>query len=369
MNPFIRETAVSVTAIPVIYILLRLVFKKSIMFKLAAITVYFTVWVAYTAKISVHFGGIYAIISPVSNIVLGFMVYSYINKMLTRPLIKTTMQLETVSQGNLSIDIAKINNKNELGLLNKSMLHLRDALTKVTSHIKTHSNGLLIMGNEINLSSEEFAQHTAEHAKSIEQVSSTMEEIAANSASNVENARQTEKESQKALESIYEVLDKSKEAVAANRKIFEKINVINEISFQTNLLALNASIEAARAGEQGKGFSVVATEVGKLSEGTNKAAEEIVAIVRSGMQVAETSGKLVEEVVPEIEKTLELVQKIMNSSVEQNSGIEQVNNAMQKMNRVLQKDASFSESLASNAEKLVLQAEELQQMISYFKIV
>lgn len=365
MNPLLKEMIITMSIVPIAWIIMRIIFKHSIMFKFSFITSCFALFAGYMSKVGLIAGGRLPVV--ITNIVVGIIVYAYINKILTHPLNKLITQLQTVSKGNLSIDVTKDKNQNELGVLNNSLFHLQNILQKVILTIRTHSNDLLTMGNQVNSSSEKLLQISTEQASSIEEVSSTMEQISASSVSNAENAHQTEQVSQQTLRSIHDILHKSQAAVTANRAIFDKINVINEIAFQTNLLALNAAVEAARAGDQGKGFAVVAAEVGKLSEGSKKAAEEIVAIVESGLEVSEDSGKLVEATVPQIENMLELVQKIATASVEQNSGISQVNNAIQQMSAAIQQNTNFSDTLSGNAEKLVTQAEQLRDAIAFFK--
>jgi methyl-accepting chemotaxis protein len=159
-----------------------------------------------------------------------------------------------------------------------------------------------------------------------------------------------------------------KETVTAMRQIAEKVSIIEEIAYQTNLLALNAAIEAARAGEHGRGFAVVATEVRKLAERSQSAAKEISGLAAFSVAVAERSGRLLDQLVPGIRKTADLVQEVAAASSEQSSGVGQINKAMSRVDQVTQRNASAAEELASTAEEMASQAEALQQLVSYFRL-
>jgi methyl-accepting chemotaxis protein len=195
-----------------------------------------------------------------------------------------------------------------------------------------------------------------------------MEQMASNIKQNADNAQQTEKIALKAAQDAREGGKAVAETVGAMKEIAAKITIVEEIARQTNLLALNAAIEAARAGEHGKGFAVVASEVRKLAERSQTAAAEISKLSRSSVDVAEKAGEMLGRIVPDIQRTAELVQEINAASNEQNSGAEQINKAIQQLDQVIQQNASATEETASTSEELSSQSEQLLESIGFFKI-
>src|SRR5439155_13126841 len=134
--------------------------------------------------------------------------------------------------------------------------------------------------------------------------------MSASIAKNADNSRALEQTAVKGAKDGQESGAAVMETVTAMRAIAEKISIIEEIAYQTNLLALNAAIEAARAGDHGKGFAVVATEVRKLAERSQVAAQDIGQVASSSVDLAERAGKLLDNMVPNIKKTSDLVQEI-----------------------------------------------------------
>jgi len=241
-----------------------------------------------------------------------------------------------------------------------------DHLTDVISKVHTNTDLSADSAQEVNSTAQEIGQGSSEQAASLEQISSAMEQMSANIRQSADNAGQTEQIAQKAANDAEESGKSVSEAVVAMKSIAEKISIIEEIARQTNLLALNAAIEAARAGEHGKGFAVVAAEVRKLAERSQKAAGEIGDLSGSTVGIAEQAGEKLLKLVPDIQKTAELVQEISVASREQDTGSEEINRAIQQLDQTVQRSAASAEELAASAGELTGQAEEQRQTMSFF---
>jgi len=300
-------------------------------------------------------------------LLLGAGVALWIVTGITRGLKRAHEATSAVASGELTEDI-EITSNDEIGDLLTSMQQMVDKLRDVVGEVISGAMNVSSGSEELSASSESLSQGATEQAASVEQVSSSMEEMAANISQNADNARQTESISLKAAENAKSGGKAVNQTVQAMKDIAEKISIIEEIARQTNLLALNAAIEAARAGEHGKGFAVVAAEVRKLAERSGQAAGEISEMSTSSVQVAEEAGTMLEQLVPDIQKTADLVQEIAASSKEQDSGAAQINKAVQQLDQVIQQNASASEEMASTSEELSSQAESLQQSIEYFRV-
>jgi methyl-accepting chemotaxis protein len=216
--------------------------------------------------------------------------------------------------------------------------------------------------------SQQLSQGASEQAAAAEESTSSMEEMTSSVQQNADSARQTDKIASKAAEDAKSGGEAVAQTVHAMKEVAEKISIIEEIARKTDLLALNAAVEAARAGEHGKGFAVVASEVRKLAERSQTAAAEISRLTADGVKTADGAGQLLAKLVPDIQKTAELVREIAAASAEQSTGANQVNKAIQQLDQVIQQNASASEEMASTAEELSSQAEVLQSAIAFFKV-
>jgi len=157
------------------------------------------------------------------------------------------------------------------------------------------------------------------------------------------------------------------QSVGAMRQIADRIRIVREIARQTDLLALNAAIEAARAGSHGKGFAVVASEVRKLAERSQEAAAEIDLLSSDTLQASELAGERLGQLVPDIERTAELVSEISAACREQSVGIGQISQAIVQLDQVTQANAGAANEMAATAEQLAQEAGQLHESIRFFR--
>lgn len=303
-------------------------------------------------------------------IILGIIFATIINNSIRVGINKGVAIATTIADGDVSINIehAYLNRGDEIGELSRALQKMVDKLREIVESMVAGANNIASASEQTSSTAQQLSQGANEQASSVEEVSSTMEEMSSNIQQNSDNAQETEKIATFSAEGIKRVAASAQNSLISAKNISDKIGIINDIAFQTNILALNAAVEAARAGEHGRGFAVVAAEVRKLAENSKLAANEIVELAKSSVQMTEEGGKQMLAILPEIEKTAKLVQEIAAASLEQNNGGIQINNAIQQLNTITQQNASASEEMASNAEELTSQAEQLRETVSYFKL-
>jgi methyl-accepting chemotaxis protein len=276
-----------------------------------------------------------------------------------------TANAKQVAQGNLMIELKK---RSENDDLMESLANMVDKLKEIVREVQAAADSVATSGQELSATAQTLSQGATEQAASAEEISASMEEMSSSIKQNADNSSQTEKIASKSANDAREGGKAVNETVLAMKEIATKISIIEEIARQTNLLALNAAIEAARAGEHGKGFAVVASEVRKLAERSQTAAGEISELSGRSVQVAESAGQMLTAILPDIQRTAELVQEISASSKEQDAGADQVNRAIQQLDQVIQQNASAAEEMASTTEELAGQAEQLKSTIAFFTI-
>jgi methyl-accepting chemotaxis protein len=291
----------------------------------------------------------------------------FVGSSIATPLKSAVISLNKMADGDLTVEIPNGGN-DETGKLLTAMLSMKTKLSAVVADVQETARNVASGSQELSATAQHMSQGATEQAASAEEVSSSMEEMAAGIRQNTDNALQTEKI---AVKSAFDAKEGGKavsETVRAMNEIATRIGIVEEIARQTNLLALNAAIEAARAGEHGKGFAVVASEVRKLAERSQHGAGEISGLSTRSVAIAEQAGSMLARMVPDIQRTAELVQEISASNREQDCGAGQINEAIQKLDHVIQQNASAAEKMAFTSEELSLQSEQLSKAVAFFKI-
>jgi methyl-accepting chemotaxis protein len=272
---------------------------------------------------------------------------------------------DKIASGNLHID--RHEKPAEQGVY-AALFNMREKLIEIVTAINNNADVISNATEEVASTSESLSQSTSEQSASVEQTSASIEQMSAGISQNNENSKLTEQIATESANDAIEGGEAVKQTVSAMSQIADKISIIEDIAYQTNILALNASIEAARAGSHGRGFSVVAAEVRKLAERSQSAASEISQLTSSSEDIAKRAGTLLERIVPNIQKTADLVQEISAASDEQAIGTSQIADAMGQLDSVTQQNAAASEQLAATAEEAKSQVKSLSEQLLFFKL-
>lgn len=275
--------------------------------------------------------------------------------------------MRAISEG----DLTKTIDKQYEGVFHEMKEYANSTVLKLSmiiGEINTATDAMSSAAQQVSTTAQSLSQAASEQAAGVEETSASIEQMTASISQNTENAKVTDNMARKSAGEAAEGGEAVKATVSAMKQIAQKISIIDDIAYQTNLLALNAAIEAARAGEHGKGFAVVAAEVRKLAERSQVAAQEIGTVAINSVELAERAGKLLNEIVPSITKTSDLVQEISAASQEQASGVNQINSAVTQLSQTTQQNASSSEELAATAEEMSGQADQLQQTVAFFRV-
>ncbi len=287
-------------------------------------------------------------------------------RLIAKSLVDVASQAERAADGDLSVRIA-VKHRDEIGQMGLSLNRMLESFQNIIIQVQQSTTQTADASRQLAQGSEQLSSGAGEQASSIEETSASLEEMSASITQNADNSRKMEEMALKGAQEGEDSDKAVKETLEAMKAIADKISFVEDIAYQTNLLALNAAIEAARAGEHGRGFAVVAAEVRKLAERSQAAAKDISSLSGSSVKVAERASQSLGELVPAVRKTAELVQEVAAASLEQASGVAQVNKAMTQVDQVTQRNAAAAEEFASTAEEMATQAENLQQLVAFFR--
>jgi len=310
---------------------------------------------------------------------VGFGIF--ITRIITIPLQEAVHTAQLVADGDLT---SRVEPKytDETGQMLLALKNMNANLVNIVGEVRNGADSIATATEQISAGNADLSQRTEEQASALEETASSMEELTSTVKQNADNAQQANQlaisasgVAVKGGDVINRVVHTMGSISDSSRKISDIIGVIDGIAFQTNILALNAAVEAARAGEQGRGFAVVAAEVRSLAQRSASAAKEIKALIEDSVRKVEDGSKLVEEaghttqeIVISIKRVTDIMAEISAASLEQSSGIEQVNTAITQMDDVTQQNAALVEEAAAAAESLEEQARQLVHAVTRFKL-
>jgi len=300
-------------------------------------------------------------------IIVATLVTLMMRSALIRPLLEITSLTTSMSEGRFSGGVADPTN-DEIGKVGKSLNTMITSLSSVIRTVTGAAGDVSTGSRQLSAAADDVATGAAKQAASVEEVAASMDAIAQSITTNAKNSLMTKEIAIKAAREAETTGKSLIEGLSVLKEIAGKIQIIEEIARQTNLLALNAAIEAARAGEHGKGFAVVASEVRQLAERSGKAAQEIITISGASVEVADSAGAKLGQLVPEIKRTADLVEEIAAASATQDVNARQVNDALQTLGSVIHQNASAAEEIASTTQALSDKARQLTDATDFFDV-
>jgi len=323
----------------------------------------------------------YIVFGLVALSVFAAILYAFVRATITRPLATARDAAVRIAGGDLTVQVER-RHADEIGLLQDAMNDISRQLSTVVGKVRDGAEQIANASNEISTGNLDLCARTEQQAGSLATTSSSMGELTETVRQNAEHARQANSLAvsastiaQKGGSMVGQVVETMESINQSSRRIADITGVIDGIAFQTNILALNAAVEAARAGEQGRGFAVVAGEVRNLAQRSAAAAKEIKTLIAAssaevdaGRELVSQAGATMHEVLASVGRVTDIMADITAASLEQSSGIEQVNRAIGEMDDSTRHNAALVEEASAAAQAMQDQAAELARAVRLFRL-
>jgi methyl-accepting chemotaxis protein len=315
------------------------------------------------------------------SVAIGLLLAMWVARIVAKPLNEAIGVAQRVASGDLTADI-EVGSRDETGMVMSSLRDMNQSLAHVVGQVRGSTDAIATASAQIASGNMDLSARTEGQASSLEETAAAMEALTITVRKNADNAGLADQLAQSASgvaadggKVMGDVITTMEAINTASRKIVDIIGVIDGIAFQTNILALNAAVEAARAGEQGRGFAVVASEVRSLAQRSATAAKEIKHLIEdsvrqmdSGTVLVQQAGNTMDQIVASVQRVSGVVGEISASSVEQRSGIEEINKAIVQIDETTQQNAALVEEAAAAAAALQEQAAQLAAVVSRFRL-
>ncbi|MBN3791102.1 PAS domain-containing methyl-accepting chemotaxis protein [Burkholderia sp. Ac-20353] len=305
---------------------------------------------------------------------------AWLDAQIVRPLMQLRDQALNVATGESRRGV-RMNRVDEIGMTLRTINQLGLMFRWLVDDVSEQVHNVQRASNEIAQGNNDLSARTEQAASSVQETAASMAQMTATVDSNAETALQANQlavtasdAAERGGHAVSEIVTTMNDITASSRRISDIIGVIDGIAFQTNILALNAAVEAARAGDQGRGFAVVAGEVRALAQRSANAAKEIKTLigasvdrVESGARIVDDAGKTMEEIVTQVKRVSDLIAEISSSTVEQSSGVAQVDQAVVHLDNITQQNAALVEQSTAASESLKQQTTRLVDAVNVFR--
>lgn len=305
------------------------------------------------------------LVMSVFGFVLITVTTSVFTSRLTRRIRRSAAFAKRVSAGDFEGKLED-GQSDELSDLAHSMSSMSAELHTIFMGIREASLDVSQAGEQLDTNAQNLRSASEELVSASEEVHNAVHRVAESIDLSNQSAQESKMVVGQAVESFEQSDQKSVLASEEMRRVYDKIKVVNDIANQTNILALNAAVEAARAGEHGRGFSVVATEVRKLAEHSNAAANEIITLTESSLSIVEDLRGTMSGLAKQIASTSDHAEAIALANIRQQVDADLIRTSSDRLKEISMANDRAAQEMLEYSEKLIRLSDRLKELLERF---